>query len=478
VKKSITRNITFALLAYTLFTVVLLWMFQIIFLNKYYQMMQKASIIRAGKQLAQQIDQPNFEDILESTCFSHRMSAFVFDTQNTMRLSVDMLGRGSLFNLRDKGPDIVKLLSPVISGEENELVKIVSDEHFRNFALIYAISVDSAGGRRVILLNTWLEPVWSMSSILKSQLGIITTVLIASALGISVYVARRLTRPIENITIKAQKLAKGDYTADFEGDGIEELERLASTLNFSAKGLSRVEELRRELVANVSHDLKTPLTMIKAYAEMIQDLTGNNAARRNEQLEVIISEADRLSALVNDLIRVSKDEATVRDYHAANFSIEKLLEDIIRRFSQLYSDYEIELDCPGTCMVFADHDAIAQVLYNLISNAINYTGEDKKVYISAAQTVQNIRVEISDTGNGIPPEELNLIWERYYRSRNNHKRPVAGSGLGLPIVRGILEGQKLPYGVHSTVGKGSCFWFELPVGEENAATGSDAEDEI
>jgi signal transduction histidine kinase len=314
-----------------------------------------------------------------------------------------------------------------------------------------------------------------MSSILKSQLGVITMVLIALALTLSVNVARRLTRPIENITVKAQKLAKGDYTADFSGDGIEELDRLAQTLNFSAKGLSRVEELRRELVANVSHDLKTPLTMIRAYAEMLRDITGENVAKRNEQLGVIISETERLSSLVNDLIHVSKNEEQAHEYKAENLSLVALLGDVTHRFSQLYKDYSITLSCPQDAWVFADRKAVAQVLYNLISNAINYTGADRRVAISALEDGEHIRIEICDTGNGILPGEIDLIWERYYRSRNHPQRPVAGSGLGLPIVRGILQGQNLPFGVDSEVGKGSCFWFELPRGK--AAEDDEASEE-
>jgi signal transduction histidine kinase len=317
-------------------------------------MMQKADIIRAGSQLAQQIDDPDFEDILEQACFSHRMSALVYDAQKNVALSVDMLGRSSMFNQRDKRPDSSRPdnswpmpTNPVLEGQQKRIRRNYLQRVFSQFRACIRVAVTTgAGERRVILLTTWLQPVWSMSSILKSQLGVITMVLIALALTLSVNVARRLTRPIENITVKAQKLAKGDYTADFSGDGIEELDRLAQTLNFSAKGLSRVEELRRELVANVSHDLKTPLTMIRAYAEMLRDITGENVAKRNEQLGVIISETERLSSLVNDLIHVSKNEEQTHEYKAENLSLFVLLGDVTHRFSQLYKDYSITLSCP------------------------------------------------------------------------------------------------------------------------------------
>lgn len=468
-KKSIARNIRFSLLGYTLFTVLLLWLFQIIFLNTYYQAMQKASVIRVGAQIAAHISDDNFEDTLEQLSFSHRMCSLVIDENGRELYSIDMLGRGCIIHSPAR-ISLVGLLAPLLNGEKDEVVEQVRQARFHNESIIYAKAVTTESGQRVIILiNAVLDPVGSTRDILKSQLIIISAVLAALALVISRLVAVRLSRPIRRITSKAKRLADGVYTADYDGGGIEEIDELAETLNFSAKGLSRVEELRRELVANVSHDLKTPLTMIKAYAEMIRDLTGSNKAKRDGQLDIIISETDRLTALVTDLINVSRNESEKKHYVAQPFDLSKMLADTVARFSQICPEHRLTLTDPGCPAVTADRDSIGQVLYNLLSNAVNYTGEDKSVSVSACPGQDGVRVEIRDTGCGIPPEEIPLIWERYYRSGNTHQRPVAGSGLGLSIVRSALSAQELPFGVESAVGEGSCFWFVLPAAPPDGA---------
>lgn len=202
--------------------------------------------------------------------------------------------------------------------------------------------------------------------------------------------------------------------------------------------------------------------MIKAYAEMIRDLTGENKQKRDSQLDVIISEADRLTALVTDLIQISRDENESRSLTPEVFNLSEMISDITIRFAQTNPDYTIQVQAEADRLVYADKESIGQVLYNLISNAINYTGPDKTVRITLKEIPhKRIRVEITDSGLGISKEELPLIWERYYRSRNTHQRAVAGSGLGLSIVKSALSQQNLPFGVESELQKGSCFWFEI-----------------
>ena len=465
--RSIERRIVNSLLGYTLFTVALLWLFQIIFLNSYYHTMQKASIMQAGSQILNSFTDSNFETKLEEICFSHGMCCVVLDSKGNERYSIDMLGRGCMIHSPARF-SIQKMIAPIVSGEQEEAVIRVKNKPFRNEALIYAHSaVDSNGERMIYILNASLDPVGSTKGILKSQLRIITALLIVVALVMSKLVARRLSRPIKNITQKAKGLATGEYTADYEGGGVTEVEELAQALNFSAEGLSKVEDLRRELVANVSHDLKTPLTMIKAYAEMIRDLTGENKQNRDSQLDVIISEADRLTALVTDLIQISRDENEARSLKPEAFNLTGMISDITSRFRETNPDYIIKVQIEADQEAFADKQSIGQVLYNLISNAINYAGPDRTVRVTLLKTAKGwLRVEVEDSGVGIAKEELPLIWERYYRSRNTHQRAVAGSGLGLSIVKNVLTQQSLPFGVESEPQKGSCFWFELPPADQ------------
>ena len=462
-KESIEKRIVFTFIGYTLFIVALLWVLQIMCVNNYYYIMKRNSVISAGKDIALRINSENFSETLERISFQNSMCCTVIDSSWNEVYSADMLGRGCMihsphrFSLKDN-------LSAVMNGEKNEQTIRLNNHPFKNSSIVYARTViNSKGEKLMIVLNTHLFPVESSKDILKSQLKLITTLLIIIALCISKFMASRLSRPIKDITRKAKRLASGDYIADYDGGGIAEIDELAETLNFSAEGLSKVEELRRELVANVSHDLKTPLTMIKAYSEMIKDITGDNRQQRNEQLDVIISEADCLTALVTDLIRISRAESEIGDINPGSFDIAAMVEAITERFSATNEQYNIIFEAECDDMAYADSDKIGQVLYNLISNAINYTGEDKTVRIRLYEKSKDMmRVEVKDSGKGISTEELPLIWERYYRSKNTHKRPIVGSGLGLSIVKSALTAQQLPFGVDSEIGKGSCFWFEIP----------------
>jgi len=462
-KQSIENRIAFTLIGYTVFIVLLLWAFQILFLNSYYNTMRRNGVVEAGTEIAAAANGENFESSIESICYQNRISCIVFDDRGEIVYSVDMLGRSSFIHNQGKNA-MSRIAAPIIKGEKTEDTFMFRDERFKNDSIIYIKAVTNSQGKRAtIMLNAPLSPVEATKDILISQLKIIAVMLIAIALLLSKFAARKLSDPIRNITHKAKRLANGDYLADYDGGGIYEIDELAETLNFSAEGLSKVEELRRELVANVSHDLKTPLTMIKAYAEMIKDITGDNKQARDDQLDTIINESDRLTELVNDLIKISREETDAANIVKADFDIKAKIEDIIARFAAVHEDYDIIFEADCDKWAHADGDKIGQVLYNFISNAVNYTGEDKKVRIKLYQSGDKmLHVDIIDSGRGIAPEELPLIWERYYRSKNTHQRPIVGTGLGLSIVKSILTNQNLPFGVKSELGKGSCFWFELP----------------
>ena len=465
-RRSILQNVHLALLGSTVITIILLWLFQIVFLNTYYESMQKRAVVSAGENIAHNINTPDFNSYLEHVCYDTNMSAIVFSSDGVQITFSDMLGGRSFFSsAREQMTRVLENMSPLFNGEKSSLLHTV-EQTGRDTMILYGKRVTNSHGEDiVIVLNAPLQPVGNTAGILKSQMAIIAAILFLFALVISQVLSRRLVTPIRAINDKAKRLANGDYTADYSGEGLAEIDELAQTLNFSANGLSKVEELRRELVANVSHDLKTPLTMIQAYAEMIRDITGDDKEKRDEQLGVIIDETGRLSALVNDLIRVSRDESANREINPECFDIQELIEETVSRFAAGYGEYEFVCEYADRNMVIADKPATAQVVYNLISNAVNYTGEDRRVIIRTLLGKTGLRVEIRDTGKGIPSDELPLIWERYYRSENTHQRPVAGSGLGLSIVRGALEAQKLPYGVESFVGYGSCFWFEAPIAD-------------
>ena len=217
-------------------------------------------------------------------------------------------------------------------------------------------------------------------------------------------------------------------------------------------------------MANVSHDLKTPLTMIKAYAEMAIDLHSKSKKKQKEDIEIITSEVDRLSLLVEDILELSKMQSNIENINKEDFDLISLSNDILKKYS-LYQETEnykfIFNHNEDELIINADKKKIEQVIYNLLNNAINYTGNDNKITLNINKNNNKILVEIIDTGKGIKQEDIPYIWDKYYKNKKKHKRNLIGTGLGLSIVKNILEMHNYKYGVESTTGKGSRFYFEI-----------------
>jgi signal transduction histidine kinase len=318
--------------------------------------------------------------------------------------------------------------------------------------------------------NTYLfvyKPVEIMRSVVQDMrvrtltMSLFTFILaFAASVGISGF----LTKPINEMSEKARRLAKGDFAVDFHGEEYgSEMVELAETLNFARDEISKADTLQKELIANVSHDFKTPLTMIKGYASMIIEISGDNPEKRNKHAQVIVDEADRLASLVNDVLDLSKMQSGVQELKYNLFDLSTYIDDVLDRFADLQESngYSFELDVEEGLYTVADELKIGQVLYNLIGNAVNYTGADKRVKILLKKEGEVIRFAVTDTGKGIKEEEIATIWDRYYRSSEMHKRPVQGTGLGLSIVKTILEKHGFAFGVESEVGKGSTFFVLL-----------------
>ena len=251
-------------------------------------------------------------------------------------------------------------------------------------------------------------------------------------------------------------------------------DELADVLDHARLEISKADIMQKELIANVSHDFKTPLTMIKAYASMIREISGDNKKKRDANAKVIIDECDRLTMLVSDLLDLSKLRAGMNSEEKRTvFNLSEEVCAVAGRFSYLSETegYDIETQIEDGLYIRANKERIAQVFYNLIGNAVNYTGEDKRVRVKLFRKGANARFEVIDSGKGIPADEVDTIWDRYYRSGASHKRPVSGTGLGLSIVKNILLQHDCPFGVISEQGKGSCFWAEFPLPSDEAEDG-------
>ncbi len=335
----------------------------------------------------------------------------------------------------------------------------VSD-NIRQMNVMYLSSFECDGQEYLIVQRSSISPMGAMVKTLENQALFMCVFLLVFSLVLAGIMSKFITKPIIQINDAAKNLAAGRYNIEFSANGYREIDELSETLNYAATELSKNDKLQKELIANVSHDLRTPLTMIKGYSEVMRDIPGENTP---ENVQVVIDEATRLTELVNDMFDLSKLRSGARQPELKQFCITETVRATLFRYEKLMMQegYNIEFVAEQDVNVFADSGMILQVIYNLINNAINYSGEDKKVCVTQTVSGDTVRISVSDNGEGIAEEDIPFIWDRYYKVDKVHKRTTVGTGLGLSIVKGILELHNATYGVTSVPQNGSTFWFEL-----------------
>ncbi len=458
-------------LGFILFTVIvfaLLWFFEIVLLEGFYYVSKIKETQKAAISLISAYGSEDFEEYLTDLSVSNQLCVEILDSRSRVLYERDVLNQKCLLH----GPH--NYLNGLLMKLQNDRDGVVSmnfyDEHIGLETLLLGCTLhDGEEVQGYLFLNTPLEPMGTAVNILKELLMLISILLLVIGVLISFYLSNRLSVPIVRLTHSAHRLAHGDFNTKFEGGSYREVDELARTLTYAEQQISRVDSMQRDLIANVSHDLRTPLTMLKAYAEMIRDLSGDNPVKRNAHLQVIIEETDRLTMLVNDILDLSKLENGSLKPEMQTFDITERLHDIIARYKGVSEKmgYHIHFTPDTATQVTCDPAQIERVICNLINNAINYTGEDKNVFVRQVNTPEGVRIEVRDTGEGIDEAKIQRIFDKYYRSEN-HKREVVGTGLGLSIVKAILKMHEFHYGVSSKLGEGSVFWFLIRTQDGNA----------
>lgn len=316
------------------------------------------------------------------------------------------------------------------------------------------------GDQYSLMISTDLERVGQAADVIRAQMPFIAAALLLISIAGAFLYGRWFTKPILAVSDAARRVAKGDYTARVTPNTHDELGALAEDFNTMAAEVSRTAELQRDLLANVSHDLRTPLTLIKGYAETIRDLTGEDAARRTDQLSVIIDETDRLSALVGSVMELSRYSSGTQKPELVSFDMAQLCDEVACRYEDICrkNGYTLTLDAPDPCPVTADPGGMTRVVHNLLANAVHHIGEDGLLLLHVHKQPDNtVMVRVEDHGAGIAKEDLPYIFDKYYRARADAGKQ--GTGLGLSITKAILIAHGFPFGVDSGVGKGTVFWF-------------------
>ena len=454
-KSSLKSNVLFYLTIFALIILGGVWFLQFFSKNLYYEFSKANEIKNIANKVVEAYKNSN-HDLLDGLAYRKDVCIEILDSES-IYYSTDSASRGCLVN---NSEEISKYkLDFMMSSKSNATYRFLNPK-FKNKTLLYAIKIDESA---YAFISTSLEPINSTVSALQKQLIFVTIIILLISALIAYTISKKISKPIEKITSVSKEMSKGNYNIKFNTDSdIEEIKDLESALNMAVLELSKTDALRRDLLANVSHDLKTPLTLIKANAEMVKDLTYKDKEKMDKNLNTIIEEVDRLNLLVEDILNLSKMQSNLESLNLEEFNLNELIKSVIKRFDILCErdKYIIEYEGFDTT-IKADKKKIDQVIYNLINNAINYTGEDKKVSIKMLDKKSSIRLEFNDTGKGIDEKDLKYIWDKYYKVDKKYKRVSYGTGLGLSIVKNVLNSHGFDYGVSSKIDVGTCFYFEI-----------------
>lgn len=429
--------------------------FQLFLLDDVYKNNKIRSIKETEKEIHKELTKGNIDKYLDELSLEENMSIRIVSSR------FDVYHGSSGFNfslnmLNDRDIDI--LANQIYSSKDQKLlIESKTNEPREEQVYIYGEVFDYNNVKTLILVSTLVTPLNATKDTIAFEYIFIAIILILAGVVFALLISKIILNPVRNINDAAKNLPQGKYNdvncAQYE------LDELNNTLVNANSQINKAENAKKELLANVSHDLKTPLTMISGYAEMIKDLPSKN---KNEYADTIIDESKRISVLVDDLVDLSLLEENKFSLNKEDISVSDLLNDVYKQYKTICKKNKVKLSLKidEEFNINIDVARIKQVLYNFINNAINYNDKDKKEIELGLENVDGeFRVYVLDNGKGIEKKDINNIWDRYYKVDKTHKRASVGSGIGLAIAKKILDSHNLKYGVESKIDMYSKFYF-------------------
>ncbi len=478
-QESIRRKIFRYFAIFSLVILVFLWLFQIVFLKPFYQATITENLKSSATSIAANIESDDLYVLLKKCAMDYDLSLRLISIDdNTTDISasnkafdnyLNSLHYFELYRIYEAAKETGEMKEVFYAKES--IVDDYRPEMFdgqvpkmnmgKGDMILYARILEDSSGKGYLLIGTsQLTPVDPISNTLKIQLLFSSVLFLGLSALFTWFISEKISNPIIDINESAKTLATGNYDVKFKGEGYSEIKELSSTLNYAAGELKKVDSLQKELIANISHDLRTPLTMISGYAEMMRDI---EEERTEDNLNIIVEETDRLSSLVNDVVDLSRYQSRSDVLNAEEFSMNELIRSTLSHYEKMYQNYyQFDYTADQETVVKADKLKISQVLYNLLNNAINYSVDSVKIEVVQKTENNRLSVSVTNYGKDISPEDLPYLFERYYRSKENHVRATSGSGLGLSIVKNIMTLHNGSCFAESSGGK-TTFTFELPI---------------
>lgn len=439
-------------ISFSLLIMIFLWTSQVLFLKGYYRYKKEKDVLEIATYIKNNYQNKDIDKKLNELSFNKNVCIETTDASASSSYSSLYMGKGCFIS-----DDTLKYKNDFIMNNLSTKNYLLINPKFGNKTIFYAMKLTSS---KYAFINASIDPIDSTIDLLRNQFILCSIIVILITSIIALYIAKYVSSPIIEITKEATNLLNNNFNKNKLKTSIKELNDLSNTLSNVSKELTKMDQVKRDLMANVSHDMKTPLTMIKAYADAATELHANNLEKQKEDLNIIISEADRLTILVNDILKLSSMQEASLNLNLEKIDLVEISHKVIDRFKALTDkgyNFIIKSN-KKQATIIGDYKTIDGVIYNLVNNAINYTGDDKKVTIDINVEKENITLKVIDTGSGINSNDIEHIWDKYYKSNKNYKRNKYGTGLGLSIVKSSLIAHNFKYGVSST-SNGTTFYF-------------------
>ena len=449
-------------------SVAFIWIVQLFFLEKNFIDSTVFEIQNKLKPLMETIETEDLygnEDIMLNLSKTAKGKMIVLDENGTL-ISLYSSGHKLHETSRESVSPLLdyvkqtKEYSQLLKGiSYNKVLRYGSDP----FALEMGIPIKYGEQHASIILYQPLDQLHTVLMINRNQLIILSVALTLLAAAVAALLSLRFIKPIRTLKETVDSLAKGDLKATPGIKLKDELGQLSDSVEKLGKELQQVDILRKEVIANVSHELRSPLALIAGYAEMVRDINWKDDEKRNDDLNLIIKEAGRMSEMVKDILDYSQFQSGYIKVKKEWYNLYEIIEsetsqcepgarehDIILRIESFSDNIPVKVDAVKIC----------QVVRNLLNNAVNHTPDGETIKIIIKESEKGIRILVSNPGDPIPEEDRKIIWEKYQRSQHQGRRNM-GTGIGLSIVSTFLNAHEMPFGVECSEGM-TTFWFEYP----------------
>lgn len=450
--------------------VTLLFMANSILLEPYYVNKQKQLMIDAYNIVNALDGIENYSITIDELSYLSNMEYRVINKKGELIYQSSIKGMKKPPDKRP--PDVVR----TDIGEDNIIFKWVRGPFYEQLTLVLEGELSNGNHLNIIVPLQIME---DNINIMNQFIIIIGGIVFFISMFAAYILSNSFTKPIRSINAVTKKMQQleFDYTCDIYSK--DELGELAKNINSMSKSLSEniaalyiKDERRRTLLNNVSHELKTPLTLMQGYSIALKNNILKDTEKVDYYCDVIIDETKKMSCLVENLLNINQMKLGDEVLNKVNFDIIQMVEDLIERYEEGINDKKINVsfDYKDVEMAYGDSFLIERVITNYLTNAIQYVDKRKKIYIEVKAVEGVIRVDFSNTSEGIQKEEIDKIWDSFYKIDKSRTREVGGHGLGLSIVKAIQEAHGNGYGVINKEGK-VCFWFEIKQStEENAVS--------